>query len=175
VPLLTKRSIATVTAVSALLALLLVAAFTVPVELDKVPSAHTVSSSAGEAKARRIWVASFVASPAEVRTRMQTAHINAAWLESRSHRRQMLLGPSERSLGGYALCFTLAEGRLDPAYFFVPDDSGAGVAENGGGKDGGFIYTMDIREPSDVADLRLSLISSWHEPRSKDIRFVRQP
>jgi hypothetical protein len=173
--LLSKRSLAIAAADSALLALLVVGAFNTRVELDKVPSAHTVSTSASEAKARGIWVASFVASPAELHTRTKAVHIDAAWLESQSHRRQMLLGPSERSLGGYALCFTLSEGSLDHDYFFVPGDSGVGVAENGGAKDAGFIYTMDIREPSDVADLRLSLVSSWHEPRTKDIRFVRQP
>jgi hypothetical protein len=167
---LRTRSLRIAAVTCALLALLLVIAWHTPVSFDKVPSAHTVSRSAGEAKARGLWVSSFVASPAELSTRTQTVHIDAAWLESRSHRRQMLLGPSERSLGGYTLCFTLAEGSLAHDYFFVPDDSGVGVAENGG-----TIYTTDIREPSDVAELRLSLVSSWHEPRSKNIRFVPHP
>jgi hypothetical protein len=164
---LRTRSLRIAAVTCALLALLLVVAW---LSLDKVPSAHTVSGSAAEAKARGIWVASFVASPAELSTRTQTVHINAAWLESRSHRRQMLLGPSERTLGGYTFCFTLSEGSLGHDYFFVPDDSGVGVAENGG-----TIYTTDIREPSDVADLRLSLVSSFDEPRSKNIRFVPHP
>ena len=168
--LFSKRSLVMTAACCALLAVLLVAAFNTPAELDKVPSAHTVSRSASEAKARGIWVASYVASPPEVRTSTQTVHIASAWLESQSHRRQMLLGPSERRLGGYTLCFTLAEGRLRPDHFFVPDDSGVGVAENGG-----TIYTTDIHEPADIADLRLSLVSSWQEPRSKNIRFTPQP
>jgi hypothetical protein len=138
-----------------------------PVAFDKVPSAHTVSRSPSESKARGVWVASLVAAPAEVLTPKQTVHIDSAWVESRSHRTEKLCGASERRLGGYALCFTLAEGSLDHDYFFVPGDSGAGVAENGG-----TVYTTDIHEPSDIANLRLSLISSWHDPRPKNIRFT---
>ena len=160
------RSLAIATVSCALLALLIVVVCNLPVAFDKVPSAHTVSTSASESKARGVWVASLVASPADVRMPTQTVHIDAAWVESRSHRTEKLCGALERRLGGYALCFTLAEGSLDHDYFFVPGDSGAGVAEYGG-----TVYTTDIREPSDIADLRLSLISSWHEPRPKNIRF----
>jgi hypothetical protein len=164
------RSLAIGAGVCAVLALLLVLVCNAPVAFDKVPSAHTVSRSAGESKARGLWIASYAAFPAELHTPTQTVHINAAWVESRSHRTERLCRVSERSLGGYTLCFTLAEGSLDHDYFFVPDDSGVGVAENGG-----TIYTTDIRDPSTVADLRLSVVSSWREPRSKNIRFTPSP
>lgn len=167
---LRTRSRAIAAATCALLALLIVVALNAPLSFDKVPFAHTVSRSASESKARGLWVASLTASPAELSTPTQTLRIDAAWLESRSHPSQRLWGASERSLGGYTLCFTLSEGSLDHDYFFVPDDSGVGVAENGG-----FIYTTDVREPSDVANLRLSLVSSWQEPRLKNIRFMPQP
>jgi hypothetical protein len=166
-PLLRTRSLAIAAVICALLALLIVVLCKVPLLFDKVPSAHTVSRSASESKARGLWIGSFVAFPAKLSTPKQTVHINAAWLESRSHRTERLCGTSERSLGGYSLCFTLAESSLDHDYFFVADDSGAGVAENGG-----TIYTTDVREPSDIANLRLSLVSSWHDPRPKNIRFI---
>ena len=169
-PALRTRGIGITIVFCVLLASVIAVAWNATLSFDKVPFAHTVSRSAGESRARGIWVASFVASPAELSTPTQTVHIDAAWLESRSHRTERLWGPSERSLGGYSLCFALAEGSLDRAYFFVPGDSGAGVAENGG-----TVYTTDVRELSDVADLRLSLVSSWQDQRSKNIRFMPQP
>jgi hypothetical protein len=167
---LRTRSLAVAAALCVLLALVMVVAWNATLSFDKVPFAHSVSRSARESKARGLWVSSLVASPAELNTPKQTVHVDAAWVESRSHRTERLWGAAERRLGGYTLCFTLAEGSLDHDYFFVPDDSGVGVAENGG-----TIYTTDVREPSDIANLRLSLVSSWQDPRSKNIRFIPQP
>ena len=164
------RSLAILAGICAVLALLIVLVCNAPLPFDKVPFAHTVSRSASESKTRGLWVASYTASPQELYTPTQTLHIDAAWVESRSHRTERLCRVSERGLGGYTLCFTLAEGSLDRNYFFVPDDSGVGVAENGG-----TIYTTDIPDPSAMADLRLSVVSSWREPRPKNIRFIPSP
>ena len=90
--LLSTRSLAIAAVICALLALLIVVLCNVPLPFDKVPSAHTVSRSARESKARGLWIASFVASPAELNTPRQTVHIAAAWLESRSHRTETLSG-----------------------------------------------------------------------------------
>jgi hypothetical protein len=132
---------------------------------------ETTSRNATEAKARGVWIASLKAAPAELPLPGRTIHIDSAWIEYRSHRSERIMSPTETRLDGYSLCFTLAEGPVGHDYFFVPDDDGAGLTECGW-SDGRPVYVADLEQPSDARSLRLSLVSSWHEPLHRNISFA---
>ena len=137
-------------------------------------SQETTSHTATEAKARGILVMSLQASPAELALPGRTVHINSAWVEAHSHRTERLWGSSEQRLDGYSLCFTFSEGSIGHTHFLVPDDEGAGVGERSWSKVL-IVYTTDLEHPSDATKIRLSLVSSWHDPRPKNIHFTAQP
>lgn len=135
----------------------------------------TVSRSAAAAKARGVWVASLQASPSELSLPERTIHINSAWVEHRSRQSDRFLGPAEQRLGGFYLCFTVAESRVGRDYFFVPGDEGAGLTECSWSHDTPVVYTADLDSSDAVQNIRLSLIASWHDPRPNNIRFLPQP
>src|SRR5262245_6773114 len=69
----------------------------------------TVSRSVAAAKARGVWVASLQPSPSELSLPDRTVHINSVWVEHCSRQSDRFLGPAEQRLGGFYLCFTVAE------------------------------------------------------------------
>ncbi len=137
-------------------------------------SQETTSYTATEAKARGILVMSLQASPTELSLPGRTVHINSAWVETHSHRTDRLWGSSEQRLDGYSLCFTFYEGSIGHTHFLVPDDEGAGVSERSWTK-ALVVYTTDLKQPSDATQIHLSLVSSWHDPRQKNIHFTGHP
>jgi hypothetical protein len=135
----------------------------------------TVSKNADSARERGVWVASLQAVPSELSLPDRTVHINSVWVEHCSRQSQRFLAPAEQRLGGFHLCFTVAEGHIGRDHFFVPDDEGAGVDQCSWSHDTPTVYTADLDRPEAARDIRLSLISSWHEPRPKNICFIPQP
>lgn len=137
------------------------------------PGIETVSGSVAESKSRRIWITSLQAIPNEVSAAGETVHIDSAWLEYSSQKSERWLTPAEQRLGGVNICFTISGNAPDSDCFFSPNDDGWSVTECGSQTE--TVYTVDLKDASDVKDLRLSFLSSFDEPRPKDIRFVPQP
>jgi hypothetical protein len=167
---LRKRILVVVGILLVVTASIIVIAWDASLSFCDYPFGATPSVTVSESKARGVWVVSLRAVPAKLTLPAKTVHIDAAWVEARSHRTERIWGFSERRLDGYSLCFTLFEGRIGYPYYFVPDDDGAGVGEIGLPTR----YATDLKDAADATRLRLSLISG-HEPRAKNIQFVTQP
>lgn len=155
---LRKRILAIVGILFVVTASIIVVAWNASLSLCDDPFGATTSMTASESKGRGVWVVSLLAVPGELTLPGKTVHIDAAWVEARSHRTEKIWGPSERRLDGYSLSFTLSEGKIGYPYFFVPNDDGAGVSEHGDIRC--TLYTTDLKDVSDATRLRLSLISS---------------
>jgi hypothetical protein len=144
--------------------------------LDCTPSGQVHSQTVAESKSRGILVAELQAVPGSLNFECGVIRFGEAWLEERSLPTHWLVWlPFEKRTGGATLCFTLAQGdevMRQCGLFFVADDRGAGVGCRYWG-DGATLYSHRL-EDTDLDELRFSLVSSWHEARPKNIRFVRK-
>ena len=132
--------------------------------------AETNSPSALIAKARGIWIVSLQAVPSEIHLPSRTVRVDSAWLEHRSHQSERFLEASEQRMDGLSLCFTISRDSIGD-YFFVAGDDGASV-DRLCWSPSACVYAINLDDAAAVQNLRLSLVSSFDAPRSKDIRFV---
>jgi hypothetical protein len=131
------------------------------------------SETLAEARERGILVSVVVADPGEVEYQGGRIRFGQAWVEERSLRTHRFIWfPTERRRGGYRLQFTakLTGGTESEWPMLVPDDAGYGVSLVPGDTR---VYDVPIESP-DVLGLRLSVVRSWKDIRSKNIRFVPQ-
>jgi hypothetical protein len=134
---------------------------------------QTLSGGIQEARKRGTLVAELDVQPNELTVAGRTVRFHEAWLEERSLATHSLVWfPSNKRVGGFNLCFTLAEG--DEAFYdvvkcFVVNDKQASVTSiwSYGARP---LFVEPLDKP-DVSEIRVSLITSWKEVRAKNIRF----
>jgi hypothetical protein len=101
---LRKRILVVVGILLVVTASIIVIAWDASLSFCDYPFGATPSVTVSESKARGVWVVSLRAVPAKLTLPAKTVHIDAAWVEARSHRTERIWGFSERRLDGYSLC-----------------------------------------------------------------------
>ncbi len=140
-----------------------------------IKDGETYSSSVGDARSRGTLVTQLVARPNDFEIGSAQILFGDIWLEERAiSAHQLVWLPSERRVGGYNLCFTLAEGDefvADSRLFFVvnDDDSSCGPIRSAG-RVAVYVKRLAAR---DVSDIKLSLLSAWTDPRGQSGRSCR--
>jgi hypothetical protein len=129
--------------------------------------------AAEEAREHGTWVSDLDVTPQKVTWNGKTARINEAWIEERNiEERWFIWFAHYKRLGGYYLCFNIAEGDPNPrddedGYFSFGTRRGARI----GGRPPKNVFSTTLKSPAEVHDMPVFFVSPGRKEQRFDFTF----